>query len=217
MTAEQAGRRRGRPRAGASADTRDGIVKAAIAEFADNGYDATSLRAVARRAGVDPALVHHYFDGKAGLLAAAVQLPVRPDRILDELLAGPRDQFGAGIVRFITTQLEDRRRRQRAVALIRAAVANKPVAALAKTFIVREVLSRLASATDARDAELRAALAASQILGLLVTRYVLELEPLASATPEELVARVGPVIQQHLFGEGIDAPDIRAHNSSRDE
>lgn len=217
MTAEQATRRRGRPRAGASADTRDGIVKAAIAEFADNGYDGTSLRAVARRAGVDPALVHHYFDGKAGLLAAAIQFPVRPDRILDELLAGPRDEVGAGIVRFIATQLEDRRRRQRAVALIRSAIANKPVASLAKAFIVREVLSRLAGATDAPDAELRADLAASQILGMLVTRYVLELEPLASASPDELAARIGPVIQHHLFGEGVDAAGVRINNSSRDE
>ncbi len=171
-----------------------------MAEFAENGYDATSLRAVARRAGVDPALVHHYFDGKAGLLAAAVQFPVRPDQELDRLFAGPRDEIGAGIIRFITTQLEDRRRRQRAVALVRAAVAGKPVATLAKAFITREVLSRLARVTDAPDAELRATLAASQIVGLLVTRYVLELEPLASATPEELVERVGPVVQRHLFG-----------------
>ncbi|GAA4158762.1 TetR family transcriptional regulator [Gryllotalpicola daejeonensis] len=197
-----------------------------MAEFADNGYDATSLRAVARRAGVDAALVHHYFDGKADLLAAAIEFPVRPDRLLDQLIAGPHPELGARIVLAITTQLEDPRRRQRAVALVRAAVANEPVASLAKAFLVREVLSRLAEVTDAADAELRANLVGSQIIGLLITRYVLELEPIASASPQQLAAQLGPTLQRYLFdrlgeaagaGEGVDAGGIRINNSSRDE
>jgi AcrR family transcriptional regulator len=194
------GRRRGRPRASAGVDRRAAILRAATAEFAENGYDATSLRAVARRAGVDAALVHHYFEDKAELLAAVVEFPVRPDKAIEAILSGPREEIGAAIVRFVTTQLEDRRRRQRAVALVRSAVSNKPVGQLAKTFVLREVVARLAEVADGPDPQLRAALAASQVVGLILARYVIELDPLAGASPAELVDRVAPVIQHHLFG-----------------
>jgi AcrR family transcriptional regulator len=198
MAARSGGR--GRPRSDSPGASRDEIVSAAAAEFAERGYDGTSLRAVARRAGVDAALVHHYFDGKADLLAAAIGAPVRPDKALDAILAGPRGEIGAGIVRFIATQFADDKGRQQAAALLKSAVTAAPVGLLVRSFVSRELVGRLAAVADPPDPQLRAAPTASQIVGLLMCRYVLELEPLARASVEDLVDRVGPVIQQHLFG-----------------
>lgn len=175
-------------------------MSAAIAEFAERGYDAASMRAIARRAGVDPALVHHYFDGKPDLLAAAIGAPLRPDKALDSILAGPQDQVGAGIVVFLATQLADAKRRNRAVALLKSAVAAAPVGMLVRAFVSRELLARLAAVAADPDPQLRAAMAVSQVVGLLVTRYVLELEPLASASVEDLATQAGPVLQLYLFG-----------------
>jgi len=103
------------------------IVAAASVEFTDNGYDATSLRAVARRAGVDAALVHHYFADKADLFAATVDVPIRPDRLVAEILRGPRDAIGATIVRTIVTQLDNAPARDAFLALLRTALGQSGV------------------------------------------------------------------------------------------
>lgn len=126
-------------------------MSAAAAEFAERGYDGVSLRAVARRAGVDATLVHHYFGGKADLLAAVIGAPVRPDNALEVILAGPREEIGAGVVRFIATQFADDKRRQRAVALLKSAITAAPVGLLARAFISRELVARLAAVADPPD------------------------------------------------------------------
>ncbi|HEY5230567.1 MAG TPA: TetR family transcriptional regulator [Galbitalea sp.] len=177
------------------------IVAAASVEFTDNGYDATSLRAVARRAGVDAALVHHYFADKADLFAATVDVPIRPDRLVAEILRGPRDAIGATIVRTIVTQLDNAPARDAFLALLRTALGHEFAARMLRQFMMREVLGRIALQLDAPDSELRASLAASQIVGLIIARYGLKLGALADATPDEVVARVGPVVQWHLLGE----------------
>lgn len=192
-------RRRGRPRG--ARDTRAIILKAATEEFADHGYEAASLRAVARRAGVDSALVHHYFDDKADLFTASLEAPLRPDRALNVILSGPRDDVGASIVRYLLEHLENEKAQSRVVAILRTALGSGPASRMLKEFLAREVFLRLAAATHADDAELRADLAASQIVGLLATRFVLNLEPIATVSAEELARRVGPVVQWHLFGD----------------
>jgi len=93
-------RRRGRPRGGAT-DARERIVAAAVAEFGERGYDGATMRGIAARAEVDAALLHHYFGTKADLFAAAVDVPIRPDRFVPQILAGPREAVGEGIVRFL--------------------------------------------------------------------------------------------------------------------
>ncbi|WP_223691050.1 TetR/AcrR family transcriptional regulator [Leifsonia poae] len=192
-------KRRGRPRG--ARDTRALILKAATDEFADRGYEGASLRAVARRAGVDSALVHHYFDDKAELFTAALEAPLRPDRALGVILSGPREDVGASIVRFLLERLESEKAQSRIVAILRTALGSGPGSRMLKEFLAREVFLQLAAASGAADAELRANLAASQLVGLLVTRFVLRLEPIASVEPEELARRVGPVVQWHLFGD----------------
>lgn len=175
-------------------------MKAAGEEFAERGYEAASLRAIARRAGVDSALVHHYFDDKADLFAAALEVPLRPDRALTVILAGPRDEIGERLVRYILEQLEDDKASRRMVVLMRTVLGSGPGTRTVREFLTREVFSRLAALNDGDDAELRATLAASQLAGVLMTRYALRLEPIASASPDELAKRVGPVLQWHLFG-----------------
>lgn len=182
-------------------------MRAASDEFAEHGYDATSLRAIAHRAGVDPALVHYYFEGKADLFTAQLQVPLRPDKLVAQVLAGPREEFGESIVRHLLTALNSPTSQKRTVSILRNVVGNRIVGGIVKEFIMREVFARISHELGTEDAELRAGLAASQILGLMITRYVLHIEPLASAPLDELVARVGPVIQWHLVGYGPGRTD----------
>ncbi|MFT4285399.1 MAG: TetR family transcriptional regulator [Protaetiibacter sp.] len=201
--------RRGRRRKDAG-DARSAILRAASAEFLASGYDDTSLRAVARRAGVDPALVHHYFDDKAALFAEALEAPVRPQDIVRLALAAPRDRLGETIVRAVLEAIDVPATRDRMRQLVRTALGHDFAARMLRQFLVREVLSRIAGELDAPDAELRATLAASQIVGLLVVRAGIQAEPLASAPVDEVVRRVGPVVQWHLVGFGaVDTPEAR--------
>ncbi|MDN4615828.1 TetR family transcriptional regulator [Leifsonia sp. F6_8S_P_1B] len=201
-------RPRGRPRKERGASSaRAAILRAAADEFADRGYEAASLRAIARRAGVDSALVHHYFDGKADVFAAALEAPLRPDRMLEVVLAAPRDEIGERLVRYLLEQLGDPKAAGRMVVILRTVLGSGPGTRMVREFLTREVFSRLAALNDGPDAALRANLAASQLVGLMMTRFALRLEPIASASPDELAKRIGPVLQWHLFGYPEALPD----------
>jgi AcrR family transcriptional regulator len=194
-------RRRGRPRRDAAGEgAREHIVQAARRAFAERGYDDVSLRAVARDAGVDAALIHHYFPDKAELFAATMAIPIRPDRIVAEILAGPRDAVGASIVRAIVTRFEDPAVRAPVLALVRTALGHEFAARMLRQFLLREVLHRIAEALELPDGELRASFAATQVIGLIVARYGIRVGPLADASTDEVVARIGPVVQWHLLG-----------------
>ncbi|HEV7623825.1 MAG TPA: TetR family transcriptional regulator [Amnibacterium sp.] len=200
MDADTAPPRRGRRRA-SDADARAAIVRAAADEFASAGYDGISLRAVARRAGVDAALVHHYFADKPDLFAAALDLPFRPDRIVAELLAGPREALGTSIVRALVTRFAEPATRTAVLALLRTAMGHEFAGRMLRQFLLRELLQRLTESLGLDDGERRAAFAASQLVGLMVARYGIRLGPLAEASDEEVVAAVGPVVQWYLTGE----------------
>ena len=196
-------RRRGRPAKERSAvdDTRPDILTAAAAEFSSEGYEATSMRGIARAAGVDPALVRHYFSDKADLFAESIAAPMRPDRLVAQALAGPREQVGENLVRYIVQMLDDPATGRRVVRMMHTALGQEFAARMLRQFIIREVLKRVAKELGDEDAELRASFAATQVVGLVIARYGIKIEPLASASPEEVVARVGPVVQWHLIGE----------------
>ncbi|MGN8552354.1 UNVERIFIED_CONTAM: TetR family transcriptional regulator [Microbacterium sp. SLM126] len=191
-------RRRGRPRAGES-DARDRILAAAVEEFGEAGYDGATIRGIAARAGVDSALVHHHFGTKADLFGETIEAPMRPDLALPEILAGPRDRVGERIVRYLLETWEQPEVRRRGVVLLRSAIGNKLTTPLLAGYLSRELLSRIARSLDTPDADLRAALAASQIAGMLIARYVLRLPALAEASVDDLVERVGPTVQRYLF------------------
>lgn len=218
-------RRRGRPRGATSGDTRARILEAAAAEFGERGYEAASLRSIARRADVDPALVHHYFDDKAALVAEVVAVPLHPEQILQTALDGPIDEVGERLMRGVLAAWGTPAVRTAATAAMRSAIGQGPVARMLREFLRREIMHRLATrVTDAEDAELRAELAASQVVGVIMLRYVLAFEPLASLSDDEIVARVAPVVQWHLTGaprigtgRTLDSIPAPAQNSAHDE
>lgn len=197
MTEQKPTRRRGRPRGGT--DSRARIIGAAVDEFGEQGYDGATIRSIAARAGVDSALVHHYFGTKADLFAEAVGIPLRPDIDVPGILAGPQEEVGERLIRYVLEAFEQPEVRRRGVMLLRTAIGSKLTTPLLAGFLSRELLTRVARRLEVADAELRASLVASQIAGLLIARYVVRLPALAAAPVDELVARVGPTVQRYLF------------------
>ncbi|GAA4349409.1 TetR/AcrR family transcriptional regulator [Angustibacter luteus] len=189
-------RRRGRRPAGS--DTRAEIVTAARLAFAEHGYEATSLRAVARRAGVDPALVHHYFTDKAALFAACQQLPFNPTEQIDRAVAGDPDHVGERLVRFFLSTWDSVEGRPRIMALVAAASTHEDAARTLREFLAREVFGRVVAGLGTDVPELRGSLVASQLVGLAMARYVVRVEPLASAEPEDVVRWLAPTVQRYL-------------------
>src|SRR3954471_17110674 len=180
--------------------TRAAILDAARAAFAQRGYDAVSIRAVAREAGVDPALVHRFYGSKEDLFVAAIELPGSPGRPPPALLVEGVDDLGERLVRTLLELFDRPAAFAPFLALIRGAVSNEHAAALLREFITREVLGRLAAAASPDRPELRASLAGSQVVGLAMARYVVGVPPLATTDRETVVACVGPTIQRYLTG-----------------
>ncbi|MBN9177519.1 MAG: TetR family transcriptional regulator [Microbacterium sp.] len=201
-------RRRGRPRGGSS-DARERILAAAAAEFGAQGYDATTMRTIAERARVDAALLHHYFGTKAALFTATVDVPADPTQLLPAVIEGDLAAAGERLVRMIVTTWDAPHFRTRGVALLRTAIGSRRAASMLVGFLSREVLGRIGERLGGDDADRRVALVGSQVIGLIVTRYVLELEPLASASVDEVVAAIGPTIQRYLTGDLQEAPPTR--------
>jgi len=183
-----------------SSGARQAILDAARKAFASNGYDATSLRGVARDAGVDPALVHHYFGSKAGMFAAATSVPVDLPEGLAAVAAGGPDGLGERLVTFFLSVWDGTTDRSPLLALIRGAASHEDSARLLREFLTTEVLGRVVAALDVPDPQLRANLVGSQMVGLAMARYVVRLEPLASADRSVVVAAVAPTIQRYLTG-----------------
>ena len=186
-------------RAGASI-TRDAILEAARDAFARDGFDGTSIRAVARAAGVDPALVHHFFSSKEDLFLAAVAVPVNPEALLAPLLAGGRENLGEGLARLFLGLWEYDPLRLQLVAMLRSSLASEAGGALLREFVSRQLAGRLAQALDLPQARLRATLAGSQLVGLAMVRYIVGVEPLASASVETVVSAIAPTLQRYLTG-----------------
>jgi AcrR family transcriptional regulator len=191
--------------------TREAILDAARRAFAEHGYQHATIRMVADLAGVDPALVHHYFRYKQDLFVAAVQLPVNPVEQLTAVLAQDPDQAGQRMVEVFLSIWDHAADRSPLLALVRSAVGDEQAAAMLREFITEEVLGPVAQRVGGPDARLRATLIGSQIIGLAMARYIVRVEPLASAPPAQLVAAIGPTLQRYLTGDiAGDAPAGRA-------
>ncbi|MFF8019457.1 TetR family transcriptional regulator [Streptomyces sp. NPDC007929] len=194
-----AARRRGRPPRTESADTRDRILTAARDEFSERGYEKTSVRGIAKSAGVDPALVHHYFGTKEQVFEAAITLSFGPTLHAPKAIEeGPLDGVGERLARFFFGVWENPATRAPLLAVVRSALTNETAAAVFRRIIATQVLRRIAVRLELPDAELRAELAAAQLVGAAILRYVVKIEPLASADPEQVIARLAPVVQGHL-------------------
>ena len=184
--------------------TREAILDAARDTFADKGFAAASVRAIATRAEVDAALVHHYFGTKTDLFVAAMELPFDPATVVPALLEPGIDGLGERIVRFFLGVWSQPVPRSRIQAILRSALTEEAGAALLRDFVTTEVLGRVAAALGTPDAELRATLVGTQLVGLGVLRYIVRVEPLASADADAVVAAVAPTIQRYLAGDLAD-------------
>jgi len=224
--ARRTGRRTG------DSGTREAILAAARTRFGDHGYAGATIRAIAADAGVDPALVHHFFGTKERLFAAAMRLPVIPGELISAALApGARDPgrgLGEHLLRTVLSAWAVDEVRETFLGLMRSAVTSEQAAAMLREFATDSILGRLAEVAGAAgtpgaagasggvkatgatgaagadglgEADFRAALVASQVLGLALTRYVLGLEPLAAASQDDLAAAIGPTLERYLTGQ----------------
>jgi AcrR family transcriptional regulator len=189
-------KKRGR-RPGASG-TREAIAGAARRQFAELGFDRTTIRSVAAEAGVDPALVPHYFGSKQRLFLEAVDLPFEVGELVAQLQGGPRSQVGERVARFALRVLSDPDGLARWTGMIRSAASDPEAAEMLRDVLTRRIFEPLAEALGSDDAQLRANLASSQMVGLVMARYVIGIEPLASASPETNAAPIAPTIQRYL-------------------
>lgn len=193
--AAKRGRRRG------SAASRDEILDAAKQLFAEHGFEGTSLRQVARAAGVDPAMIHHFFNGKDELFALSVELPVDPGQVLSGVDGSDPTRRAELIIRAVL-RLWESPAQPSLVAFLRGTLGSTAKTALMRQVINRTVISRIMAGIPGTPAEvaLRGDLVATQMVGLMMVRYVIRLEPIASAPPEEIVRLVAPNVQRYLTG-----------------
>ena len=187
------GRRPGAP------DTRAAILGAARELFASSGYGGTSIRAVAAAAGVDAALVHHYFGTKDDLFLAALQLPIDPRSAMLPVLEGGLPGAGERLLRVFLGVWDDEQNQQPLLALVRG-LAEPSGQRLVRDGVLQMVLGPVGRGLGIDDPERRMALVASQMVGVVILRYLLRAEPLASMAPDELVAAYAPTLQRYLSG-----------------
>jgi AcrR family transcriptional regulator len=183
-------------RPGPNGRTREDILDAARRLFGERGFEGTTIRAIAAEAGVNPALIHHFFGSKEQVFVAAVNFPLNPAEALPMLLAGPPEELGERIARFMLSIWQEPRTRAQLLALLRSAMSNEAAAAMVRDFLGQLVVGRLTAATGASPT--RVAAGGTQMIGLMLGRYVIGVEPLASADDEEIVAIIAPVLQSAL-------------------
>ncbi|HYH29184.1 MAG TPA: TetR family transcriptional regulator [Pseudonocardia sp.] len=194
---KSAPRRRGRRPGGA--DTRTQLLDAARAEFAERGYDGATVRVIAERAGVDPAMVNHWFGGKEALFIAALSLPADPATILGEALPGDPEHLAERVLGRLL-EVWDGTGAPALSALIQSVASHDAAASLLREFILRVLVVKVLATVAPDQPELRAGLCGSQVFGLAFVRYVLKVEPLASADHDTVIAAVAPNLQRYLTG-----------------
>lgn len=194
-------RGRGRPPRDAAAEgpgARERILEAARAEFAERGYDKTSVRGIAKAAGVDAALVHHYFGTKDEVFAAAIEVSFEPALVIPAVLGAGTEGIGERLARYFIGVWENPATRAPLLAIIRSALTHEAAAAVLRGFVLRRLLERVADELRVPDPTFRAELAASHMIGIAILRYVVRVEPLASADPEDIIRMVAPTLQRYL-------------------
>jgi AcrR family transcriptional regulator len=197
--------RRGGRRAGKSC-TRQKVLDAARRQFSALGYDRTTLRSVAAEAGVDQKLVAYFFGSKQALLVAASRLPFDPLAAIPEVLGGDPRWVGERLARLVVGLLEDPESGGRLIGLVRAAAAEPEAARMVRDLFTREIWAPAAGRLQASRPELAVGLVATQVLGLVLARYVIRSEPLASLPPEAVVAALAPTLQRLLEAGGEGDP-----------
>jgi AcrR family transcriptional regulator len=181
--------------------TRDAIAAAAQRRFAEVGYERATIRAIAEDAGVDPALVLHFFGSKQRLFLSVMALPFDPEEVMAEILAGGRSEAGVRLAGFAVQTLENARSRRVLTGILRAAASEPQAARIVREQFAERIVGAITEGLGVADARLRASLISSQMVGLIMARYVIRVEPLASLGPEELIAALAPNLQRYLTGQ----------------
>ena len=190
--AKRSGRRPG------SSGTREAILRAASRQFAQHGYDRASLRGIATDAGVDQKLIAHFFGAKQQLFVAAVGLPLNPAELLPTILAGDPTAIRERLAEVLLTILEQPELHERLTGVVRAAASEPEVARTLREFLTREVFAPAAAILDSDDAPFRLNLFGSQIVGLIMARYVVALEPIASMPPKAVADAIALTLERYL-------------------
>ncbi len=198
-----------RGRRPAGSDTRAAIEAAARRRFAEVGYPRTTMRAIAADAGVDPRLITHFFGSKQELFVAVVELPFDPEPTFEALLSGGGDDVGARLADFVLGMLERPESRSTVLGVLRAAASEEAAAERIQEFLATRLLGPLARRVGADRPDLRAALVASQVVGLTFARHVVGFPVLQQAGREELAGFLAKVFDVYL----LDRPD-RANTQS---
>lgn len=188
----------GRGRRPGGPDTRGAILEAARSSFAHKGYAGTTIRAVAADAGVDPALVHHYFGSKDDLFVASLEIPVDPRQLVPAVFAEGAEGAAERLLRIFFSVWEDPEQRLPLVAMVRASLSGEGEPPLLAELLRRMIFAPIVEVLGLPDGQRRAQLVATQMLGLIIGRYVLRVQPLASMPVDEVVAWVAPTIQRYL-------------------
>ncbi|MDN4475224.1 TetR family transcriptional regulator [Demequina sp. SYSU T00192] len=193
-----AGRSRSRGPRGGDADTRGDILAAAAEVFGDEGYGAASMREIARRADVDPALIRHYFPSKRDLFVHAVRPVTADDPRVTALAGTPRDRLGEALLRLFLGVWDDPEMGKRLRAVLASIAAAGDLGQALADVMLRDILSRLVREDDA---PLRAEACGSQLVGLAMARYVIGMPAVAHASADELVALYAPTLQRYIDGD----------------
>lgn len=188
----RSGRRPGTP------DTREHIVAVARSAFGARGYDATSLRHIAKLADVDPGLLIHYFGSKEGLFRAALEITLQPDQLFKGCDGPSNREVAENIVRRYLMMLDRAQTREVVMGLIRSAVSNEHAADMLRGMLIDGMLTSLAHFVRGPDARLRASLIVAQLMGIATLKHVVRSEDVLAATDNALARLVAPAIEQYL-------------------
>ncbi len=175
------------------------ILSAAQEMFSEVGYEHTTIRGVAQKAGVDAALVFHFFTSKYELfLAAMLPMYEGPSLLATALNDLDRRDFGARIAELFCYVMDNKQTNMMLLGMVRASVSEPKAALVMRMFVEKNLIYPIAQFLGVDDAGLKATLIGSHMVGLFMTRYIAKIEPLASATPSEIGALLGPVLQRYL-------------------
>ncbi|MCK9895270.1 TetR/AcrR family transcriptional regulator [Frankia sp. AgB32] len=188
------GRRPGSP------DVRAEILAVARARFRREGFDAVTMRSLAADAGVDAALISYYFGSKAGLFAAVLELTLSPADLLASLLQGDLETLPQRLIPTLVKTWDNPDTGVPLLAAMRAAASDPQFAAMLRDGIHGQMVERLADRIGGADAHRRAGAFVAQVGGLILTRYVIAADPLASMTADEIVRALGPAMRTALLG-----------------
>jgi len=197
MSSRETPKRRSGRRPGDSG-TREAIATAALEQFARLGYERTTIRSIALQAGVDPALVMHYFGSKEQLFEASMDMSMGVPAVLDRLTSGDPGEIGHRLAVFLMTVMDDPVAGNVLIGRIRTGTTDPAAAELLRRLVVREMLLPLAERIGADHAEVRAGLVGSQVVGLVHTRWIVGIDSIVELSREQVVAAIGPTFQRYL-------------------